>query len=247
MEIRALLGQPLSGRHTLPDNFVPLTPDIGRVQAAYSRIPSLGPSPDLHRVPPSAAHLPAGTRLVCNVDMDQIATVVVQDGEAICTGGLSTCVLLAAKGTDPQGRTVIGLLHQSSEFNADDAVTAMRNAMALRGVHHYRTVVLGGELSRDAAGGGSLGDAIAIAEAAHNEGTLACGRIGVTQMSPEDVADMERPADVLPAAPGVPYKLCVVVTGDRIYYAEQGDHGPTLFDEGAVPEGATPTAELLPD
>ena len=55
-----------------------------------------------------------------------------------------------------------------------------------------------------------------------------------------------RPADVLPAVAGVPYKLCAVVTGDGIYYAEQGDHGPTLFDEEAVPEGATPTAELLP-
>jgi len=245
MEIRALLGQPLSGRHTLPGDFVPLTPDIGRVHAAYARISSLGRSADLHRVAPSAAHLPAATRLVCNVDMDHIATVVVESGEALCTGGLSTCVLLAAKGADPQGRTVIGLLHQSSDFSAGDGVTTMRAAMALRGVHHYRTVVLGGELSRDAAGGGSIRDAIAIAEAAHNEGTLACGLIGVTQMSPEDVADMERPADVLPAAPGVPYKLCVVVTGDGIYYAEQGEHGPTLFDEEAVPEDATPMAELL--
>lgn len=223
----------------------PLTPDVKRVQDANLRIPQLRAPGNMYRIDASPNHLPAGTRLVCQVDMDQIATAVVQNGAALCTAGMATCVMLAAKGADAQGRTVIGLLHQSADFSADDAVRAMRNAMSRSGVAHYGTFVLGGELSRDAAGGGSIGAAIAIADAAQKEGTLTCGRVGVTQMSEEDAGDISPRNNVLPALPNVPPKLCAVVTGQGIYYAGHEDSGPGLFDEDVVPETATDITVVL--
>jgi hypothetical protein len=235
----------------LPHGFQLVT-DMDRVHLACTHIPQLAANGPMYPIA-SAAALPADLKVFHGVDMDTIGAIVVPPGHALCTSALATCVMFAAQGTDSHGRNVIALLHQSADFRADQAIKAMRYTMTDMDVNQYRTFVLGGELSRNPRRPGSVVDAIKIATAAANEGKLACGRVGVNQMSQKDVDDQGLGADALPAWPGVPDRpLCAVLTAHGIYYAPEapvggraGEYRPSLFDERAAQTVGDPLPQVL--
>lgn len=224
--------------------------DMDRVRDAIHRIPALSAAGPMYPIA-SAAGLPPGLRIVRHVEMNTIAAVVVQHGETLCTSGLATCVMLTARGTNDKHETVIAMLHQSDDLTAADAVAAMRRTMRAMKVLHYTTMVLGGELSRNPAQAGSVVHAIAIAQAAHDEGSLVCARVGVSQPSPEDLMAQEGGAHALPAWHGVPAApLCAVVAAQGVYFAPEVPHAvtmftPTLFNEDSVISVGLPLDAIL--
>jgi hypothetical protein len=211
--------------------------DFDRGLAALGRIAQLsadGPV-TLLQGPNPERHLPMGYYYLVGPDM--IADSV--GGQAcLCARNVTlNSALLVARGTDGQQQPVIAMLVKLNAMPANLALTAMRRVMTARGVHQYTTMVLGGQLSR--VGNSMLSDVIALADAARNEQTLACGRIGVTQMSQGVVDTFARSfphAAVLPVLPGLPEgSFCAVMTTQGLFYAAQDANGPTLFDAEITP------------
>jgi hypothetical protein len=227
----------------MESGFRQLTPDVARMQEAQRRMPQLTALGVVHQVPAISAVLPARTRVVCDVGMDEIFACVVKDGEAIGTGGVASCVVLTARGrvtaenAADQGCPAIGLLHQNSENAGADSLQAMKKVMASLGVEHFTTCVVGGELSLDPQRMNGLTGAIALADAANNEHILEGGRVGVTQTAPDEV---DPPQNAFAGLPGLPAAVSVVATADGVYYAHESTHGAGLFNHDHLAFSATP-------
>jgi hypothetical protein len=223
--------------------------DADRVRIALEDIPPLRAAGPMHAIAQPAA----GTGVTRYVAADTIAAVAVQHRETLCTGGLTSAVVLAAQGTTPHGRMVIAMLRQGPRFSADDAICAMRRTMTSMGVGRYTTMVLGGELSRDPGQPGSVVQAIALAAAAHREGTLVCGRVGVNQMSQRRVHGADLGEHALPAWPDIPSApICAVLSAQDFRYAAEiacdpvtGRGNATLFDEERVVPVGLPLAAVV--
>lgn len=84
-----------------------------------------------------------------DVDMDECAIInLAQDGfDSIGTHGLSSCVCICAKGKNPRGHDILGLLHYSGIQDAQDALSEIREDMREEGVHEPEIFLVGGMIS----------------------------------------------------------------------------------------------------
>jgi hypothetical protein len=228
-------------RQRRPAPFTNVETDVDRIFEALDRIPELsaaGPMVWLNGPSPGKL-LPAELGRLHLVHKDKIAALVVQEGEALCASGLPDTELLVAQGANAMGQAVIAMANMGGYNSAAAGLAAIRDAMAGAGAMRYSTMVLGGELSRDPESrGAGIFSTIAIATAARREGTLVCGRVGVTQTNARTPAAQAR-TRLVPAWPGLPdTKICAVLTAGNLYYAAEDDDGPTLFDaDRAIPIG----------
>jgi hypothetical protein len=210
--------------------------DVDSLYAAFGKIPPLSaPGPIVWLQGPDArARLPGDLGKLRRVQKDTVFALAVRDNEALCVSDLAKGVILTARGTDAQGRTVVAVLYRHSKGTPAEVLTAMWRAMAAMGVGQYKTMVLGGELARLAAFP-NLDYAQLLAAAAHREKTLVCGRLGVTQSPRSLIAQARMRGDILPAWPGLPdTPVCAVLTAEHLYYAAHDERGATLFDERRV-------------
>jgi hypothetical protein len=224
--------------------------DEERVRRAMTGIPQLSVVGPMHVVPLSGpgvgVELPPGLQIKGHVQPDTIAVVPVLKGETLCAIDVSDTVLFTAQGTTHEGDAVIAMLNHGARFSADEAIDAMRRVMKWMDVPHYTTMVLGGELSRDPAHPSpSVERAIALAQAAHEDGTLACGRIGVSQMGRGAVESLGLGARALPARADLPATpVCAVLTVKGLYYAEETEEGLTLFNRNQLTPVGFPLAGI---
>ncbi|WP_341273056.1 XopAK family type III secretion system effector [Xanthomonas oryzae] len=84
-----------------------------------------------------------------DVEMDECAVInLAQDGfDSIGTHALSSCVCICAKGKNPRGHDILGLLHYSGIQDAQDALSEIRNDMREEGVHEPDIFLVGGMIS----------------------------------------------------------------------------------------------------
>ncbi|WP_241148139.1 XopAK family type III secretion system effector [Xanthomonas axonopodis] len=98
----------------------------------------------------SARDIQAGRTM--DVDMDECAVInLAQDGfDSIGTHGLSSCVCICAKGTNPRDHDILGLLHYSGiqdAQDAQDALSEIRDDMREEGVQNPERFLVGGMIS----------------------------------------------------------------------------------------------------
>ncbi|KPL49036.1 type III secretion system effector protein [Xanthomonas axonopodis] len=84
--------------------------------------------------------------------MDECAVInLAQDGfDSIGTHGLSSCVCICAKGTNPRDHDILGLLHYSGiqdAQDAQDALSEIRDDMREEGVQNPERFLVGGMIS----------------------------------------------------------------------------------------------------
>lgn len=94
-----------------------------------------------------ASALPAGTRVLADVDMDRLSVTVVRDGEALGTWGLATCWAVCARGQNTLGQTVIALGHFSSVPSPTEIAQAFDSGMRNANSGPYRVFIMGGLVS----------------------------------------------------------------------------------------------------
>ncbi|WP_343230345.1 XopAK family type III secretion system effector [Xanthomonas euvesicatoria] len=84
-----------------------------------------------------------------DVDMDACVVInLAQDGfDSIGTHGLSSCVCICAKGKNPRGHDILGLLHYSGIQDAQDALSEIRDDMREEGVRKPDIFLVGGMIS----------------------------------------------------------------------------------------------------
>ncbi|MEF9419338.1 MULTISPECIES: XopAK family type III secretion system effector [Xanthomonas] len=84
-----------------------------------------------------------------DVEMDECAVInLAHDGfDSIGTHGLSSCVCICAKGKNPRGHDILGLLHYSGIQDAQDALSEIRDDMREEGVQEPDIFLVGGMIS----------------------------------------------------------------------------------------------------
>ncbi len=214
-------------------------PDLARLTALIESIPVLQPDAKGideivpahldHRYPAGPNFLPGELRLVANVDMDEGATaVLVEDNEALGSTGAATCYVIAGRGVNQSGKTVLALSHVSSLAKPQEVIDNFDRVMGGKGcrwnddspVKPYDMFILGGQLCLqvdDEDPGrvveGTLDHGVDLIARADKRVTAA--RIGLSETKPEDQDDGVR----LWASTGRPRSVTVVITQSHVYYA----------------------------
>jgi hypothetical protein len=198
-----------------------------------------------------ASALPAGTRVLADVEMDRLSVTVVRDGEALGTGGVATCWAVCARGQNTLGQTVIALGHFSSVPSPAEIAQAFESGMRNANSDLYRVFIVGGLVSLERHDqptdeietGTSWKEGKALISAMRNN--VVSVRLGTSETDPTE----DRNEDWTDYAPstGRPTAVEVVITATQVFVAPDHRSSGVKFFETVRPATSPVTTYRVPE
>lgn len=209
-----------------PNNKVtrPSAPDTreGNAELPHEDLTLLGtlrdayPVLDAHGIDECSGALPEDLDIVANVAVAHVYTCVVTGRQAIGTSDVGSCVSVCARGSDAEGRTVLGLCHAHSMVPPALVYARLDREMTARGARDAHYFLAGGVISRDPALSGM--DAAVNLLKAGGERVVAA-RLGLSESGEQDGVSASR--DLLPTT-GRSESIEVVLSANHVYFRREG-------------------------